>query len=254
MPGAAEIARNRQVWAVVNALHTDAAAQDEWRRPGVRWGLFRQPEAAIGALPPLPGLDVVELGAGTAFLSAALARAGARPIAVDLSHEQLRTAARCRDRVGPAFPLVEADGTAVPLRGGCADLVVSEHGASVWCDPAGWLPEAARLLRPRGWLVFLTNSVLATLCVPDEDGVADERLHRPQRGLGRVEWSGGGVEYHPGHSDWVRLLRAHGFQIEALHELYAPEGATDPGFYEIADARWASRWPVEDLWVARLAA
>ena len=32
------------------------------------------------------------------------------------------------------------------------DLVVSEYGASVWCDPERWIAEAARLLRRGGRL------------------------------------------------------------------------------------------------------
>lgn len=252
MDHGAELTRNEQIWALVNRAHTDAAAEAQWRADGIRWGLYRIPESQIGALPPLAGADVVELGAGTAFLAAAIARAGASVVAVDLSIEQLRTAARCQASIGPGFPLVQADGGAVPLRDACADLVVSEHGASVWCDPADWLPEAARLLRPGGRLVFLANSVLSTLCVPDDEGPADQRLHRAQKGLYRTEWDGGGIEFHPSHSVWIALLRRAGFTIEAMHELYAPDDADDPEYYEIADALWGRRWPVEDLWVARL--
>lgn len=248
----ADLSRNRALWAIVNQAHTDAAALDEWRAEQVRWGLYRIPDSRLQVLPPLAGRVVVELGAGTAFLSAALARRGARPIAVDPSHEQLLTARRCQEATGIRFPLLEADAAAVPLRSGCAELVVSEHGASVWCDPDDWVGEAARLLRPGGALVFLTNSVLATLCVPDDEGPADERLHRAQRGLGRTEWDGGGVEHHPSHGDWIAVLRRHGFSVEALHELYAPDDAVSHPFYEIADPDWARRWPVEDLWVARL--
>ena len=109
------------------------------------------------------------------------------------------------------------------------------------------------MLRPGGRLVFLTNSVLATLCVPEEEGVAQDHLLRAQRGLYRVEWLGGGVEFHPSHGDWVRVLGANGFVVQALHELYAPANAATHRYYGIATAEWASRWPVEDLWVARLA-
>jgi SAM-dependent methyltransferase len=76
----------------------------------------------------------------------------------------------------------------VPLPDTSFDLVVSEYGAGVWCDPERWVAEAARLLRPGGRLVFLTNSVLATLCVPEDEGFAQDRLLRPQRGLHRVQW------------------------------------------------------------------
>ena len=40
--------------------------------------------------------------------------------------------------------------------------------------------------------------------------------------------------------------------IEALHELYAPEDAKTPDYYDIATPQWARRWPVEDLWTAQL--
>ena len=242
---------NRELWTVVNRQHTDAAAEHAWTAEEVTWGLFRVREVDLGALGDVSGLDVVELGCGTAYLSAWLARRGARPVGVDLTAAQLETAARCQRRFGPVFPLVEADAGAVPLPSDGFDLVVSEYGASVWCDPARWLDEAARLVRPGGRLVFLTNSVTSTLCVPEAGGHAGDRLLRPQRSVVRVHWPDGGVEFHPGHGDWVRLLRQRGFVVEELHELYAPEGATTPDYYEIATADWARRWPVEDLWVAR---
>ena len=140
----------------------------------------------------------------------------------------------------------------MPLPADSFDLAVSEYGASLWCDPEKWIAEAARLLRPGGRLVFLTNSVLTTLCVPEEEGYAEERLQRPQRGLTRVQWPGGGIEYHPGHGALIGVLRANGFTVEALHELYAPEGAKTHEYYDIATAEWAQKWPVEDLWVAVL--
>lgn len=239
-----EVRHNRALWTLLNHRYTGRVAAVMWRREGVRWGLFGIPDRW---LPPLSGLTVVELGAGTAFLSAALARAGAWPIAVDLNEDQLATAAACQS-AGPRFPLVQADAQAVPLRDGCADLVVSEHGASVWCDPHRWVPEAARLLKPGGWLVFLVNSPLSTLCVPDT-GPASTVLQRPYSALGRMEFDG--VEYHPSHGEWIAVLQAHGFQVTGLDELTAPEEAGDHEFYEIADVQWARQWPAEDLWVAR---
>ena len=144
----------------------------------------------------------------------------------------------------------QADAEQVPLASGSFDLVVSEHGVAAWCDPQRWLPEAARLLRPGGRLVFLTNSSLSTLCVPAEGGVAGDRLLRGQREARRVQWPGGGIEFHPSHGDWLRLLRASGFVVDAMHEVYAPADAAEHRFYEIASPEWAARWPVEELWVA----
>jgi SAM-dependent methyltransferase len=140
----------------------------------------------------------------------------------------------------------------VPLPDASFDLVISEYGASVWCDPELWVAEAARLLRPGGRLVFLTNSVLVTLCVPEQQGYAGDRLQRSQAEVRRVQWPEGGAEFHPGHGDWVRILRANGFQLDALHELYAPQTGQTHDYYEIVTADWARQWPVEDLWVASL--
>ncbi len=244
-----ELARNRALWTLVNHRHTDGAASRMWARESIRWGLFGVFEEDLGVLPDLTGKVVVELGSGTSFLSAALARAGALPLAIDLNEDQLATARRCQQSSGPVFPLVQADAQAVPVRDGSVDLVVSEHGASVWCDPRLWVPEAARILKPDGLLVFLVNSVLSTLCVPDS-GPASPALQRSYEELGRMEFDG--VEFHPSHAQWISVLRDNGFSVEQLHELTAPDGSEDPEFYEIADAHWAQLWPVEDLWVARL--
>jgi SAM-dependent methyltransferase len=249
---AAEVAFNRAFWGILNERFTDPASAEQWSSPEVVWGLFGVPERLLGVLGDVRGLDVVELAAGTAYFSAWLARAGARPVALDLSGEQMATARGLQRSLGPAFPLVQCDAERVPLASERFDLVVSEHGAAAWCDPARWLPEAARLLRPGGRLVFLTNSLLSALCVPAEEGVAEERMLRGQREVAKVHWPGGGVEFHPSHGDWVRLLRASGFVIEALHELYAPADSGDHPYYEIVSAAWAERWPAEELWVATL--
>ena len=247
---ASEIALNRALWAVVNERFTDAAAEAMWARPEMVWGLFAVAERDLCVLGDVRDLDVAELACGTAYFSAWLARAGANVVAVDLSGEQLATARRLQQELGPVFPLVQADAERVSLAGGCFDLVVSEHGVAAWCDPERWLPDAARLLRPGGRLVFLTNSHLSALCVPAEEGVTGERLVRGPLEAYRVRWPGGGIEFHPSHGDWLRLLRGCGFVVEAMHEIYAPPDRGDHPFYEIVSRAWAARWPAEELWVA----
>jgi SAM-dependent methyltransferase len=243
---------NRSLWTLVNEAVSDREADRRWDASEIVWGLFERPESQLGILGDVGDRDVAELGCGTAFLSAALARAGARPVALDLSHDQLRSARRNQERTGIRFPLVEADAGSVPLRTSSFDLVVSDYGAAPWCEPRRWLAEAGRILRPGGRLVVLTNSVLAGLCVPADGGVAGELLLRRQSDLRRIRWPGGGVEHHPGHGEWIRELRRAGFVVDALHELCAPEDAVDPEHYDIVTAAWARRWPAEDLWVARL--
>lgn len=244
---------NRAIWSEFSARFEQPGAESRWRRTEVKWGLFGTPERELGALGRVAGADVVDLACGIGHLCAQLQRLGARSVGVDLSGAQLDGALRLQQQFGESFPLLEASAEQVPLRSSSFDIAVSEYGAAPWCRPDRWLAEAARLLRPGGRLVFLTNSVLAGLCVPGEGGYAGTELLRPQRALLDVEWPGGGVEHHPGHGDWVTELRAAGFDVEALHELFAPSSALSPEHYEIVTAEWARQWPAEDLWVARLA-
>jgi SAM-dependent methyltransferase len=248
------IAANVTEWTQSNARYTDAQAERAWAPKDLTWGVFNVPEDAIGSpLGDVEGKDVVELGCGTAYFSAQLARRGARPVGVDPTPAQLATARRMMERTGIEFRLVEAPGERVPLPDASFDLAVSEFGASLWADPQLWVPEAARLLRPGGRLVFLTNSFISYLCAIDEGGTS-ETLQRPQFGPVRMQWSGEpGIEYHLAHGAWIDLLRGSGFGIERLIELRAPADARAHPFYDYVTPEWASKWPHEEIWVARLA-
>jgi ubiquinone/menaquinone biosynthesis C-methylase UbiE len=150
---------------------------------------------------------------------------------------------------GIVFPLIEADAAETGLPDASADLVVSEYGASIWVDPFRWVPEAARLLRPGGRLVFLRNSTLVILCSTDEMPAGD-RLVQPQFGMRRFEWEGG-VEFHLPHGEWIDLLRANGFEIERLIEIQAPAAAETHDYYAYVTAEWAKKWPCEEIWAVR---
>ena len=243
--------RNREDWTKANADYTDARASQNWAADEITWGVFGIPEAPLDTLGPVEGLDVVELGCGTAYVSAWLAKRGARPVGVDVTPVQLDTARRCQREFGIEFPLVEASAEDVPLPAESFDLAVSEYGAIIWCDPYRWIPEAHRLLRPGGRLWFLRNSTLSILCAPDE-GAPTAELLRPQRGLGRLEWAGElGVEWQLPHGQLFRLLRETGFDVIDLVELYAPDDAVDHSFYEGFSAEWSRKWPAEEIWVAK---
>jgi SAM-dependent methyltransferase len=249
------IAANIAEWTQTNAEHTDANARRAWEHEGMLRGVFAIRELQVNALPDMHGLDVVELGCGTAYFGSWLARRGARVVGVDPTPAQLATARRMQEELNLDFPLVEAPGESVPLPDASFDLAVSEYGASLWADPYQWIPEAARLLRPDGRLVFLTNSTLVYLCAPtDVDAMVGEELMRDQFGMYRIQWDGAtGIEYHLSHGDWISLLRKHGFEIEALHELRPDETAVDPNYYDYVTVEWAKMWPAEEIWVARKA-
>src|SRR5438094_8136903 len=200
------VAANVAKWTKQNAAYTDGRAQAAWQRDDLTWGVFGVPEGAVAVVGDVRGLDVVELGCGTAYVSAWLAKLGARPVGVDPTPAQLATARRMQEETGIVFPLVDAPGEAVPLPDATFDLVISEYGASLWADPERWVPEAARLLRPGGQLVFLVNSSLLSLCMPPEEGLAaTERLLRPAFGTYRIESPcDPGIAVYPSHGNWIR--------------------------------------------------
>jgi SAM-dependent methyltransferase len=245
------VQRNREAWDLWSPEWVERGRRNWSEEPS--WGIFAIPETELRLLPDVSGLDTIELGCGTGYVSGWLARRGARAVGIDNSAGQLATARMLQAEFGIEFPLIHGNAESVPLPDASFDLAISEYGAVLWADPERWVPEAARLLRPGGLLVGLTNSVLAVLAMPEleTDGPALDRLLRPQRVIGRMEWDDGdrSVEFHPSHGDWVRIFRASGFDVEELIEIYAPEGATTS--YPWMSPEWARQWPVEDAWKVR---
>jgi len=227
------------------------AGRRAWASSEPSWGVWGVPDSALHVLPDVGGLDVIELGCGTGYVSAWLARLGARPVGIDNSPVQLATARRFQREFDLHFPLIHASAEAAPFPDGCFDLAISEYGAAIWSDPYLWIPEAARLLRPDGRLVFLAHSAIFMLCVPDEAGApASDRMIRDYFGMYRFDWADEeSTEFCLPHGEWIRLLRANGLEIEDLIEIQAPEGATTR--YEFATVEWARRWPLEEIWKAR---
>ena len=247
------VLRNRESW---DRWASDYVADGEksWAlEPGrEEWGIWGIPEADVKLLPDdLAGLDTIELGCGTGYVSAWLARRGARPVGIDNSEAQLATARRLQGEHGIEFPLLHGNAEQVPYPDASFDLAISEYGACLWADPYRWVPEASRLLRPGGRLIFLVNSALYMLFAPDEEDVpATTQLVRPHFGMYRLEWpeDDPSVEFHLGHGDWIRLLRANGFEITDLVELRPPETATTR--YPFVTLEWARNWPCEEAWKA----
>jgi SAM-dependent methyltransferase len=244
-------ARTRDIWNK-DAPNWVEHGRRCWARATPHWGMWDVPEEEVRILPDVTGLDVLDLGCGTGYWCGWFARLGARPVGLDLSEEQLKTARGFQEEHGVDFPLVHASAEDPPLPDGSFDLVFSEYGAAIWCDPHVWIPQAHRLLRPGGRLIFLCHSVLDTLCSPPSEEPTQEALQRPQLGLGRIDWPppDEGTSFHQPHGERIKLLRDTGFEIEAVHELYAPDGPADEvRFY--SPRGWAQKWPGEEVWVAR---
>jgi SAM-dependent methyltransferase len=245
------VARNRDYWDGLAGEYADAGHVN-WASAEPTWGLFSVPESQLGVLPAeTEGRDAIELGCGTAYVSAWLARRGARPVGIDNSAEQLATARRLQAEFGIDFPLHHGNAEAVPYPDASFDIAISEYGASIWCDPYRWIPEAARLLRPGGELVFLVNSTLSILCGHDDENVpAGDRLLRPLFGMHRVEWEDeDSVEFHLPPGPMIALLGDCGLEVLELIEVRPAADATTR--YTHISLDWARRFPCEEVWRAR---
>jgi SAM-dependent methyltransferase len=245
------VAGNREAWDVMAAEYVTAGERN-WADDEPTWGIFSVPEAQLHLLPDdLDGKDIIELGCGTAYVSAWLAKRGAKPVGIDNSPKQLETARRLQEQHGIHFPLHLGNAEATPFPDESFDYAISEYGAAIWCDPHKWIPEAARLLRPGGELMFFGNSVQLMVCTPtdNEDARVTTKLERPLFGMDTFQWSDHSTEFHISHGERIRLLRDCGFDVLDLIEVQPPEGATTT--YPWITLEWARQWPCEEAWKAR---
>ena len=150
--------RNRSHWDG-RAADYAGPAEIAWASNEPTWGIWQVPDSKLRLLPDdLAGKDVIELGCGTAYVSAWLSRRGARVVGIDNSAAQLATARRLQREHELDFTLIHGNAEEVPYPDASFDLAISEYGACLWADPYRWVPEAARILRPGGELIFLVNS------------------------------------------------------------------------------------------------
>ena len=200
-------------------------------------------------LADVDGLDVVELGCGTAYFSAWLARRGARPVGVDVTPAQLETARRLPGGDRRRVPAGRGERRGRAAADASFDLALSEYGASIWCDPYRWMPEACAAAasgRPAR-----RSSATATLVDPLRAGrgaASGRRCSVRSAGCTARVAGRGGVEFHLGHGEHVPRCSAHRLRGRDLVELFAPDDATDHEYYDFVTADWARKWPVEEIW------
>jgi ArsR family transcriptional regulator len=173
--------------------------------------------AALGALLP-PEWVVADLGCGTGALTAELAHAVARVIAVDQSAAMLRAARRRCEGQGNV-ELHRADLEALPLADRSCDaaLAVLALGWVAALEPA--LAEAARILRPGGRIV-----------------IVDHVRHADQEFLRRFGQSHPGFEAAP----LGGALERAGFAGATFRPLPPEPGAKGPALF-VATARRSGR-------------
>lgn len=244
------VSRNVKHWNEQAAHYVDGGRRCWAGEPS--WGIWGIPEREARLLPEVHDKDVLEAGCGTAYVSAWVSRLGGRPVGLDPTPAQLDSARMFQDEFGLRFPLIRAAAEALPFADSSFDVVVSEYGAAIWADPYLWIPEAGRVLRPGGELMFLGNADLLMLCVSEllDGAPAGDVLKRDYFGMHRFEWpDDDSVEFHITHGAMIRLLRDSGFEILDLVELRPGEAGETA--YPWVTKEWAQRWPTEEVWKAR---
>ncbi len=242
---------NRDYW---NGMAADWVASGEraWASDQVAWGNWQFPDEELQLLPQdMAGMNAIELGCGTGYVSAWMARRGAQVTGIDVSAEQLATAQRLKAEHKLDITFLEGNAEATGLPDGAFDFAVSEYGAAIWCDPDLWLPEAHRLLKPSGRLVFLGNHPMTLIATPLNGAPCERVLHRPYRDITGADWTDvefdpAGIEFNRTISGWMSLFDRVGFDVAAYHELYAPRDAEGDRYSVPSD--WAKDYPAEQVW------
>jgi SAM-dependent methyltransferase len=103
-------------------------------------------------------LDILDLGAGNAWLSYRLSLRGHRPCAVDIFSDSRDGLAAAR-HYPHSFPTVEADFSDLPFRAASFDLAVFNSSLHYSSDYEHTLRGVRRCLRPEGRLVVLDSPV-----------------------------------------------------------------------------------------------
>lgn len=245
------VQENRRYWDDY-AAEWVAAGERAWAAAEPTWGIWAVPESELKMLPEdMTGMRAVELGCGTAYVSAWMARRGAQVSAIDNSEKQLSTARRLAAQHGIELDLHHGNAESTPYASESFDFAISEYGAAIWCDPAVWIPEAYRILKPGGRLVFLGHHVMSTVCTPHDGSPVVRELVRPYFGAGLVDWrhvevDPGGMEFSMPVSDWFRLFVKSGFVVENYQEPRPAAEGVQARFS--VNRAWARDYPSEQVW------
>jgi SAM-dependent methyltransferase len=178
------------------ARYWEANAETWTRHARAGYDIYRDglnTPAFLALLPPVEGLRGLDIGCGEGANTRELARLGATMHGVDVAPTFIRHAleAERAKRLGIAYLI--ADGTELPFAGATFDFATAFMSLMDMADHGRALREAARVLRPGGFLQF---SILHPCFVPPH-----RRVLRAPDGTTRAIEVGGYFEETDGRID-----------------------------------------------------
>ena len=194
--------------------------------------------AFLAMLPPVRGLAGIDIGCGEGANTRQLARRGARMHAIDIAPTFVHHAQAEEEREPLGITYRVGDGTELPFSEACFDFATAFMSLMDMPDPPRALAEAARILRPGGFLQF---SILHPCFAPPHRRVVrDSAGNTLAIEVGRYfetqayveEWIFSGIPaeeragiepfripvFHHPLSAWVEFLSRAGLVIEQLGE------------------------------------
>ena len=110
--------------------------------------------AFLDALPPIDGLEGLDIGCGEGHNTRGLARRGARMTAIDISERFIQHAQASPTVDGREITFIVADATVLPFEAARFDFATAFMSLMDIPAPERALAEAYRVLRPGGFLQF----------------------------------------------------------------------------------------------------
>ncbi len=190
------------------------------------------------------GFRVLDVGAGSGWLSHRLSALGHGAVAVDVIDDEADGLGAAR-HYHKAFPVVQADFDALPFASRQFDVVVFNGSLHYSADPPATLERARRLLLPGGTLVVMDSPMFRAT----KDGVAmvndNARRFRSVCGLAEVVLPGRGFLTYAGLAAFAKR--------ENLRSRFVPSrGSINWRLHRLASRIRLRRAPASfGLWLAR---